>query len=468
MTWPWQRSIQARIVLILAGLLSFVLLLVNLGMGRLLSAAQLEETANHLQIQALLAAGALQDPLSGYRRELEDHEEHEEDDEHELKDSHLPRWATNYARETGSEVTVVDSRGNLLVGSGPPITAAEWKAARSGKPLHRWTGETIYATAPIRQEDHTLGLVRLALPQSEAALQVRTLSLGLAAASLLALALALVAAVLLSRRLVGPLKRLEQNALKASRGDWEQAVLVEGQDELASLSRAFATMLSELREMLARQRRFVSNASHELRTPLTRIKLRSEALVDGALEDPAVAQKFAREIDSEIDRLARLTNSLLDLSRLEEKPDSTITDEPVHVLSKALETLGEDRARVEVILPDSLPPVRLSPESLEMLVVNLLNNAVKYGAPDGKIVLRGERMESGMRLMVEDEGEGIPPQHLPHLFDRFYRSDAARSRGGTGLGLALVKAAAESAGGSVRVESEAGKGSRFIVDFPSY
>ena len=112
--------------------------------------------------------------------------------------------------------------------------------------------------------------------------------------------------------------------------------------------------------------------SHELRTPLTRIKLRSEALADGGLDDPAVATKFALEIDSEIDRLTRLTNSLLDLSRLEEKPESGRTDEPAEVLARVPASFGDASERIDVRLPESLPPVRLSPESLEMLTANLL------------------------------------------------------------------------------------------------
>jgi signal transduction histidine kinase len=463
-------------VLILVGLLSAVLLLVNLQMGSLLARAQLEETANHLQIQALLAANNLQDPLSGYRHEFEEHEDDDddhgdhhddsEDDERQRAVSHLPDWATNYAEETKAQVTITDGKGRALLGDRSPLTTQELQLARNGQPFHRWTAHSIFATAPVLRKEHLLGVVRLAIPRGEASTRSRRLSLSLALASVLALALALAAAVVLSRRLVQPLKRLEQNAVRASRGEWDQAVSVEGEDELASLSQAFATMLTELQDTFERQRRFVSNASHELRTPLTRLKLRTEALVDGGIDDEKIAKKFVREIDGQVDRLTRLTNSLLDLARLEEKPELQTTAEPVSVLKEVAASLSRTDRRMIVKLPDSLPPVRLSPESLELLMVNLLENAFKHTSPGGEVRLTAERTDSGMTVVVEDNGEGISPEHLPHLFERFYRADHARTDGGTGLGLALVKASVLSAGGTVRVESQKGQGSRFVVDLP--
>jgi len=126
---------------------------------------------------------------------------------------------------------------------------------------------------------------------------------------------------------------------------------------------------------------------------------------------------------------------------------------------------GEVKLIAEI--PDSLPPVRLSPESLELLVVNLLDNALKHTPKEGEVRLRALRRDAGLTIVVEDNGQGIAADHLPHIFQRFYQSNPARSRGGSGLGLALVKAAAESAGGQVAVTSELGQGSRFVVDLPA-
>ena len=470
MNWPWQRSIQARVVLILGGLLSLVLLFINLEMGRVLSQAQREEGANHLQIQALLAAHSLEDPLSGYRRELEDHEQ-EHHQERNSRTTRLPDWSASFAQESGAQVLIVDRRGQVLAGdSRSSLTFEELQAAEHGRPWQRFTPETIYATAPVNQRQRLLGVVRLAIPGAAAEARSRSLILSLATASLLALGLALLAAVWLSRRLVAPLRQLEVSALRAAQGQWDEPLEVSGHDELASLSRAFATMLSQLRAVLERQRRFVSSASHELRTPLTRIKLRSEALASGGLQDPQVAEKFATELDGEVDGLIRLSNSLLDLARLEEGADSGVTSDTAAVVQAALDSAGvlarHKGVHLRCQLPESLPPLRLAPLSLRSLLENLLDNAVKYTPAGGEVGLLAERTEQGVRLQVHDTGVGIESQHLPRLFDRFYRVDSARGKGGAGLGLALVKAAAESAGGSVQVASVAGQGSRFTVDLP--
>ena len=465
MIWPWQRSIQARIVLILAGLLSGVLLLVNLEMARYLSQSQLEESANHLQIQTLLAARSLQDPLSEYGRELED-------DDHDRKDPAplLPDWTARYTQESGTRVLVVNGRGDYLAGDKGELDPSEQAAAELGQSVHRWTDDSIYASAPVIRHERLLGVVRLSLGRGPVSARSFRLSLRLAAASLLALGLALLAATWLSRRVVAPLKELESSARKAAQGHWDDPVELPGQDELASLSRAFAGMLSELRAMLDRQRLFIGSASHELRTPLTRIKLRSEALASACREDPQRAEKFARELDSEVDGLITLANSLLDLARLEEGPESTMTADTLAVVRAALDSCrasAEDKGlTLQVELPESLPPLRLAPLNLQSLLENLLNNAVKYTPAGGKVGLLAERTQGGIRVQVEDTGIGIEPHHLDRIFERFYRVDSARGKGGTGLGLTLVKAAVEAAGGTIKVSSQPGQGSRFTVDLP--
>ena len=177
MSWPWRRSIQARIILILVGLLGAVLLILNLRMDRLLEKAQLDEAANHLQIQAMIAANSLEDPLSVYRHELEeyerDHDDGHDDEEHHSEEvehggsfSHLPGWASTYSEETGAKVTVTDKQGRVLVGTEPALTSEELDLARRGLPSHRWTSSTIHATAPVWQRERLLGIVRLSVPRA--------------------------------------------------------------------------------------------------------------------------------------------------------------------------------------------------------------------------------------------------------------------------------------------------------------
>jgi signal transduction histidine kinase len=494
LTWPWQRSIGARIVLIVVGLLSVVLLLVNLVMARLLLASELEEAANHLQIQALMAAQALQDPLSGYSRELgklesrdhDDHDEHDHEDSEESKPgeaarwperpealaaSLLPVWAESYARDSGMEVLVADLQGGTLAGEGPRPTAEELKRAGEGRPLHRLTESTIYATAPLSvRAGVTAGLVRLGQPRAAAVSRSHALIASLALASATALLLAFLAAAGLSRRLLRPLHELEQSARQAAQGDWRRPVALDGQDELASLSRAFAAMLSELEAMLERQRLFISHASHELRTPLTRMKLRTEALADGAIHDPAVAERFVQELDGEVDRLARLATILLDLGRLDHGLSGPSTPDPLSVLKAVVERsrLPALERGVQLVTgwPPALPPLPLSPDTLDSVLANLLDNAIAHTAEGGTISVNVENEEQQVGIVVADSGIGISSDHLPHIFERFYRADPSRTSGGAGLGLSLVKAAVEAAAGEISVSSTPGQGTTFSVKLP--
>jgi signal transduction histidine kinase len=469
-----------------------VLILLNVVMARLLLRSELEETANHLQIQALVAAQTLQDPVSGYALELEElepehdedgekHDEHEDHDEHEKREqreskpaglpSLLSRWAESFERDSRTVVLVADLQGRTLAGDGPPPTSEELVESRAKRPFHRVTESTVYACAPVSGQDgRVAGLVRLGLPRSAASSRSRALVASLAVTSAAALLLALLAAVWLSRRLVQPLRDLEKRARQAAQGEWGQPVELPGQDELASLSRAFSVMLLELQAMLERQRLFISHASHELRTPLTRMKLRTEALVDGALHDPAVAERFVQEIDGEVDRLGRLATTLLDLGRLDHGVEPQATPDPLAVLKAALERsqLPAEARGLQLLmhLPSALPSLRLGPDALDSVLANLLDNAIKCTPEGGTVTVTAQAEEQGVTLVVSDTGIGISGEHLPHIFDRFYRIDPSRSSGGTGLGLSLVKATVETAGGEIFVSSTEGRGTSFTVKLP--
>jgi signal transduction histidine kinase len=240
-----------------------------------------------------------------------------------------------------------------------------------------------------------------------------------------------------------------------------------------------AIMADEVQRKVEQQRAFVANASHELRTPLTNIKLRSEALLSGT-DDPAVRQRFLREIDQESDRLARLANTLLDLARLDQARQSnpSITCDPLEALRTAVDLIRpraeSSGIHLETNLSSPLPRVRIETESLETILINLLNNAVKYTPADGTVTLSVGVVGGGLRIEVRDTGRGIPQSDLPHVFERFYRVDKARSRrdertsigGGVGLGLAIVKELVDRHGGRVEIASEQGKGTSVTVHIP--
>ena len=230
--------------------------------------------------------------------------------------------------------------------------------------------------------------------------------------------------------------------------------------------------VTESRRAAATRRDFVANASHELRTPVAAIRAAAETLLGGAVDEPAAARGFVEIVARHAERLSHLTHDLLDLSRLESL-QWRFELGPVEVapLAQSVLELHEESARpkglvLATAVPDGLR-VRGDARALEQVLVNLVDNAVKYTAA-GSVTVRAERDGEVAVVSVVDTGPGIERHHLPRLFERFYRVDTGRSReqGGTGLGLAIVKHLVQGMEGEVGVESGAG-GSRFWVRLPA-
>ena len=229
--------------------------------------------------------------------------------------------------------------------------------------------------------------------------------------------------------------------------------------------------VTELRRLESLRREFVANASHELRTPIAAVRSATETLRSGALDDPGAAVRFVDIIERNAQRLQSLVEDMLDLSKLESN-EFRLKRERVELGSVVPIVLALFRERAEkkgVRLASELPAAPLGVEGdargLEHVLSNLVDNAVKYCPAGASIVVHATQEGERVRLVVSDTGNGIPPEHLPRLFERFYRVDAGRSRelGGTGLGLSIVKHMVEAMRGAVSVESVVGKGSTFTV-----
>jgi two-component system, OmpR family, phosphate regulon sensor histidine kinase PhoR len=227
--------------------------------------------------------------------------------------------------------------------------------------------------------------------------------------------------------------------------------------------------VTDLRRLEKVRKDFVANVSHELRTPVTAIRGYAETLLSGALSDPVAAPKMVDIIH----RLSELVEDLLELSRLESK-QLQLAEKPVN-LAEAAQRASEairPKARlrnttVELQVPPGLVALA-DPRGLEQVVLNLVDNAVKYTPPNGHVWVTGRQTDGEIELVVKDDGPGIEARHLPRIFERFYRVDKGRSRdmGGTGLGLSIVKHLVNAMKGEVRVESAPGAGSTFYVTLP--
>ena len=232
---------------------------------------------------------------------------------------------------------------------------------------------------------------------------------------------------------------------------------------------------TERRRLDRIRRDFVANASHELRTPLTSIRGFVEALEDGAVKEPDNAERFLGKIRTHADRMAALVEDLLELSRLEsgERPPRWEEVLPSEIVEDVVGSFSGLAGRKRVTLrrvDDGAPSVVTDGDRLRRILENLVENAVKYTPEGGRVEVASRPGDAGGAVVeVRDNGPGIASEHLPRIFERFYRVDKARSRelGGTGLGLAIVKHLAEGMGAQVRVESEVGCGSRFFVTVPA-
>jgi len=228
--------------------------------------------------------------------------------------------------------------------------------------------------------------------------------------------------------------------------------------------------VTEIRRLERIRRDFVANVSHELRTPVSIIRLNAETLLDGALERPEVARKFLEAQMRNADRLAALVSDLLEISRIEagtyEIHPDFIRVAPIveRIVDSVQQIADEKHMTIECEVPADTT-AWADAEALEHVLLNLVDNAVKYTPAEGKIAVRVRTQGDGVRIEVEDNGPGIEPRHRARIFERFYRIDKGRSRevGGTGLGLAIVKHLAEAMDGSVGVGPAQPQGSIFWV-----
>lgn len=231
--------------------------------------------------------------------------------------------------------------------------------------------------------------------------------------------------------------------------------------------------ISDLKRLAETRLEFLANVSHELRTPLTSIKGFAVTLED-ELPAGSAARRYAEIIEQETDRLSRLVADVLDLSKTDAKEITMdlrvldLTGLIVQVVEQLLPRAATGQVKLSSELPPSLPAVLCDPDQIQQVLLNLIDNALKYTPAGGQVLVQAWAEEAEVKVAVKDTGVGIPAADLPQVFDRFYRVDKARSRalGGTGLGLAIVKDIISEHGGTVSVDSEIGKGSQFVFSLP--
>lgn len=291
------------------------------------------------------------------------------------------------------------------------------------------------------------------------------ISIGVAA---LVLAISLLFSRSLTRRLAGL-----QTAIRGVReGAYNQRAVLSGHDEYTQIAEEFNDLVDRLQETESARRQFVSDASHELKTPLAAIRLLTDSILQNENIDGATTREFVSDIGQEAERLSRITEDLLRLTRL----DSGVMEAPSRIevapvldrVVRMLRPVADEKGVTITTAGESGAAVVATAGELHQILYNLAENAIKYNHKGGFVHISVESGEETTVITVEDNGIGIPAEDLTHIFKRFYRVDKARSRaaGGTGLGLSIVRDTVSRRGGAVRAEGRSEGGTRFIVTLP--
>ncbi len=478
------RLLLANLTLILAALLGLVL-----WMGLRLQSVRIQEARVELGLKAVLIANALREPVVIHEGERDDEHDEDQPSASGAQQRDLQTLAASYAQEVGGRVTVFSTDLRPLASSDLDALLTEYappeaiSALRGGETItirqDELTGQQrLFVAAIIAGFERPAGVVQLSIPMSSLQADIRSIWLLLLTAGLVVALLSVLASVLIARQIIRPIQALTTAANQLAAGDLSTRLDLERQDELGELAAAFDHMAAEIGNLLARERAFVANASHELRSPLTAIQLRAE-LLQRLLPQDERSQRYLAEIERETGYLSRLTAQLLDLTRLDagaalraepqdEAPAQSCS--PLLVLSQVSDLMDfvaqEKHIHLHRQLPPDLPDVSISAEQLEMVVRNVLDNAIKYTPSGGRVWFGAAENAGGVHIEVRDTGIGIPAADLPHVFDRFYRVDKARDRQGAGLGLSLVQAIMARCHGVVAIESREGEGTTVTLTFP--
>jgi len=292
-------------------------------------------------------------------------------------------------------------------------------------------------------------------------------------ATLTAMIAALALSFLFTKSVVAPVVGMSHATQRIADGHYDERLPVNGKDELAQLAMRFNQMAEKLDQVEAMRRRLIGDVSHELRTPLTAIKGSMEGLMDGVL--PANDETFG-QIHAEADRLNRLVDDLQELSRVESRAYQLII-RPVEISSivrtvtKRLAPQAESkRISLDFELAPDLPPVLADEDRAIQVLTNLTGNALQYTPEGGKVSITAKQLNDEVQVSVRDTGIGIPAEHIPRIFDRFYRVEKSRSRqagGGSGIGLTIARSLVEAQGGRIWVKPAGeGEGSEFIFTLP--
>lgn len=372
----------------------------------------------------------------------------------------------------GLHIVVTDANGMLVANSQGGTLGKQYKTSAVGTQLFllsppqmggmmQPTQQTVIGTLYINPEN------ALTLTKGLAGTINRFLLWG----GLLAIAIALVLTLVLSRRISSPVKVLTETARKLGRGDFSRRVSIKGKGEIAELGQAFNSMADDLERDEKLRQDLVADTAHELRTPLTNLRGYLEAIKDDVIKPDAAT---ISSLYDEATLLTRLVDDLQELA-LADASELKLVKHPenisgiINTAIVSFQSQANDKGlHLSANIPENLPTVDVDAQRIGQILHNLIANAVTHTPQGGIVSVSASESGNYVEISVVDNGEGIPPEELPNIFERFYRVDKSRSRrtGGSGLGLTIAKRLVEAHGGTITASSELGKGSRFTFTVP--
>jgi signal transduction histidine kinase len=395
------------------------------------------------------------------------------------------QWSTLY----DLRIILTDNTGKVMADSDGLLIGTTYTSKEPGLPVATVTGRTggfprtgqepaaadqtavpLLGTAPAG----TLYITHSPIPDiNRASLQITYNTIGrfFLWGGLLAIAVAFLFAFFLSRRILAPVKALISATRNFGKGDFSHRVDFKDKGEMGELARSFNTMADNLERNEHLRRNMVADIAHELRTPLSNLRGYLEAIQDGVVRPNKSTVHFLNE---EASSLSRLVEDLQELS-LADAGELKLVFQPENISRLVEETVtalqpeaAAKNINISADLPTALPEVNIDSHRIKQVLYNLLDNAVAHTGPEGRISVKAWQETDHIFISVADNGEGIPAEDLPLIFERFYRVDRSRTRatGGTGLGLTIVKRLVEAHGGRIDVRSKPGQGTVFTFSLP--
>ncbi len=384
--------------------------------------------------------------------------------------------------EYNARAVVVDTLGNVIVDSfdalnGQILDNAEIKLALSGNKSSNiymyFDDYLLYAAVPIVDRDNIIGATFMSIEANYIFEEINRFMEKLFIIFSMAILVSIFISIIFADIISKPIEKLTDSVKTITLGKYDTKVEILGSDEIGELGKAFNIMTTKLFQVEERRKKFVSNVSHELRTPMTSMKIVSDTLLSAPSWDESVYREFMADINSEIDRLNKIIDSLLYLVRVEKdelelKYSITYLNYLLEWVNKTLNPIALKKNINLLLIATNKVQISLDQEKMQQCLLNIIGNAVKYTPEYGKVLVELEETRDHIVIRVTDSGIGIPEKDLPFIFDRFYRVDEARARqtGGTGLGLAIAQQIIQLHQGFIEVTSQLGIGTQVVISLP--